>query len=135
MRLTLMSVLVGSVCACLVHGQTLKPPAKMIAAQTDYEQALGKLKETSDNSAQQAATDYKTRLAAILEEATKSGNLDGALVVREEIKRVESGVMLSRRVATKADLKKFLEGTQWKWDGDPLILKPNGVVRHLGWDY
>ena len=134
-------------CALASISQTLliiaadppKPPAKLLLAQAQYEKVQAKLKADAEDASKIAANDYKKKLTAILEEETKAGNLDAAILVREEIKSVESGLpsvslMTAQKVKTAADLAKFLVGTRWGDLSDPVIFQNGGLLRYKSWE-
>ena len=135
------SSLLATVITCCVTAHTgssaepVKPPEKLTAALASYDKAVAKAKDTSDDAARSAGEEYKKQLAAIMDEETKAGRLDAALLVRDEIKRIEKNAPPpSNKVRTAAELQNVLEGTYWEWDAEPLVLQAKGVVRQKGWE-
>jgi hypothetical protein len=75
---------------CVWAAELPKLPNDALRARADYRDAKAKAGAVQADSLRRATEDYKKRLKEIMEKETKSGNLDGALAVREEIKGLDA---------------------------------------------
>ncbi len=135
MRISSFFVLIIVVCVCLsAHGQPPKSPAKLESLRTDFQKVLEKAQSSHDDAAKLAAEDYKLQLTQLLDAETKAGRLDSALLVRDEIKNIDAIGVRNFKVSSKAELKKSLSGSKWKWHESPLTLQTDGYAKHPTWE-
>ncbi len=134
------AVLLMLTCLAAVHvgaadPKAPAPPVKLVAAKAEYERAVEKSSVAHLETIQKAATEYRKQLALAQDEETKAGNLDAALAIRGEIRRIDKGAIVAHQANTKEDLAKVVESGEWNWnDLGPITFKPKGVAHTKDWE-
>src|SRR5688572_20620595 len=93
---------------CLALGVHSEPPRKLLEAKSEYQRSIEKAEASYTESVRRAAADYLQKLFPLLDQETKAGKLDGALLVREEIRSIETQGAQNIAVRTKSDLKRVI---------------------------
>ena len=104
------SVFTLSICAA--QAQSKKPdkePERLTILRTSWQQARNKATEPIDLK-------YRQELQKILESLTKAGDLDGALVVKQELEGLSADKVTDGRVDTGRSLLTRLRGTTWSFN-------------------
>jgi len=120
--LTAAPVCAASVCVA-IGAQAVKPPAGLVEARVEYSGQVDTARAAYNDAVKQAAQTHRKRLAGVLDAETKAGNLDGALLVREEMRALDADgppTLLDALGPTRA---RWVAGT-WA-----LRYHPNGATR------
>ena len=112
-------------------------------AQSSFERDLAKLTEDRDKALVRASDPihrkYKELLEQLMQRATRNGDLDTAIKIKEAIAEIPASILVTKpHPKTGQELKEFLDGTIWNIsDKSPtgevlytLTFDKNGTFKH-----
>lgn len=114
------------------------PPPKLESLRGEYKAALVAAQADYNKAVQKASEAHKAKLTALQSELTKSGALDGAVSVREELKTLEPGQLplFSEGKDDPTARSRYISGT-WKLRHHPnrsvrtYVIGPGGDVHFV----
>lgn len=99
-------------------------PAELLKLRASYDAEIKRLTETPKRK-------YVEALERLQAFYTKNGELDKALIVREEIQTAAQDPAEAKKMAANS---KLLDGSEWQWgSGGTLKLERNGDAIHTAW--
>ena len=112
--------------ACLVpmQAQESQVPTELLKLRDSYEAEIKRVTEVPKRK-------YGEALGRLQAFYTKNGELDKALIVREEIQMLSQTPADAKKVAANM---KVLDGSEWQWgSGGTVKLERNGEAIHTAW--
>ncbi len=125
-----MNYLAHTICSFLVLSVSFAfaadkaSPAELLKLRASYEAELSRVTEPVNRK-------YLDALQKLQEFYTKNGDLDKALIVREEMQLAGQSNAVEKKLTIAA---KDLEGSEWQWGtGGTLKLEKSGKAIHTAW--